>query len=45
MKTLMRSVLLLGLVTGLMTGCNTMAGLGKDIKTAGDKIEDAAKKK
>jgi predicted small secreted protein len=32
-------------VTGLMTGCNTMAGLGKDIKTAGDKIEDAAKKK
>ena len=34
--------LLLALV---LTGCNTMAGLGKDIKTAGDKIEDAAKKR
>jgi predicted small secreted protein len=41
----MSSVLLMSLMTGLLTGCNTMAGLGKDIKTAGDKIEDAAKKK
>jgi predicted small secreted protein len=28
----------------LMAGCNTMEGLGKDIKTAGDSLENAAKK-
>ena len=27
----------------LLAGCNTMAGAGKDIQKAGDKIEDAAK--
>jgi predicted small secreted protein len=32
-------------IAGLLAGCNTMAGLGKDVKTAGEKIEDAAKKK
>ena len=26
----------------LLAGCNTMAGAGKDIQKAGDKIEDAA---
>ena len=26
-----------------LSGCNTMEGLGKDIQSAGDKIEDAAK--
>lgn len=25
-----------------LTGCNTMEGLGKDIKKAGQKLEDAA---
>jgi predicted small secreted protein len=29
----------------LLAGCNTIEGLGKDISKAGDKIEDAAKKK
>jgi predicted small secreted protein len=28
-----------------LSACNTMEGLGKDISKAGDKIEDAAKKK
>ena len=28
----------------LLAGCNTMEGLGKDIKTAGDSLEHAAKK-
>ena len=28
----------------LLAGCNTMEGLGKDIKTAGDSLENAAKK-
>ena len=29
----------------LLAGCNTIQGMGKDIKTGGEKIEDAAKKK
>ena len=29
----------------LLTACNTMAGAGKDVQKAGEKIEDAAKKK
>ncbi len=28
-----------------LAGCNTIEGLGKDISKAGDKIEEAAKKK
>ena len=32
-------------VAALMTGCNTIAGMGKDISNAGDSIENAAKKK
>jgi predicted small secreted protein len=28
-----------------LAGCNTFQGIGKDIKTAGEKIEDAASKK
>lgn len=27
---------------GLLSGCNTVAGAGKDIQKAGDKIEDKA---
>ena len=39
--------LLLTLVAslGLLAGCNTIEGAGKDIQKAGEKIEDAAKKK
>jgi predicted small secreted protein len=29
----------------LLAGCNTLEGAGKDIQKAGEKIEDAAKKK
>jgi predicted small secreted protein len=28
-----------------MTGCNTVKGVGQDLQKAGEKIEDAAKKK
>jgi predicted small secreted protein len=35
--------LLLVSVLIMVTGCNTMRGLGKDIKKAGEKIEDAAR--
>jgi predicted small secreted protein len=40
MKTLV--TLIASLV--LLTACNTMEGLGKDIKTAGDSLENAARK-
>lgn len=33
-----------GLATTVMTGCNTMEGLGKDIKKLGQKIEGSADK-
>jgi predicted small secreted protein len=40
--------MLLALVTGLvgftLAGCNTMAGLGKDVERAGEKVQDAARK-
>jgi predicted small secreted protein len=29
----------------VLAGCNTIEGMGKDISKAGDKIEEAAKKK
>ncbi|WP_298834474.1 entericidin A/B family lipoprotein [uncultured Piscinibacter sp.] len=29
----------------LLAGCNTIEGMGKDIRTGGEKIEEAAKKK
>ena len=31
------------LVMLAVTGCNTMEGAGKDVKKAGEKVEDAAK--
>ena len=37
--TLMAS---LALISMALLGCNTMAGAGKDIQKAGDKIEDKA---
>ncbi len=29
----------------LLAGCNTVSGMGKDIKAAGEKIEEATSKK
>jgi len=43
MKTLITALAALAALF-LLAGCNTMEGLGKDIKTAGDSIENAAKK-
>jgi predicted small secreted protein len=39
------SLVLLALAALSATGCNTVAGVGKDIQKAGDTIEDAAKKR
>lgn len=39
---------LIGMVlagTFLVTGCNTVKGIGQDLQKAGEKIEDVAKKK
>ena len=44
MKNAFVAIALLSLVLGL-AGCNTIAGMGKDISKAGDTIENAAKKK
>jgi predicted small secreted protein len=35
-------LLLVVFCMALLTGCNTMQGLGKDIKSAGESLEDAA---
>lgn len=43
MKTLL-TLCALGLALALV-GCNTVKGLGQDLQKAGEKIEDAAKKK
>ena len=43
MKTLFTIALALSL--GILSGCNTIHGMGKDIQKAGETIEDAAKKK
>jgi entericidin B len=41
-----RTLVLLAVLLGILAaaGCNTMEGLGRDIETAGDKLENAAKK-
>jgi predicted small secreted protein len=44
MKKVISSLALLAVVA-VFAGCNTVAGVGKDIQKAGDVIEDAAKKK
>ena len=41
----MKRLLLIVAAFALLAACNTMQGLGKDIKKVGDKIEDAASKK
>lgn len=43
MKTT-RLILLLLAVAFALSACNTVQGMGKDIKKAGEKIEDTAKK-
>ncbi len=43
MKSL--STLLIGVAMLVLTGCNTVKGMGQDLQKAGSTIEDAAKKK
>ena len=41
----MKKFLMLAAALFVLAGCNTIDGLGKDIKKAGETIEDAATKK
>ncbi|HEV7913875.1 MAG TPA: entericidin A/B family lipoprotein [Albitalea sp.] len=41
----MKNLLLIAAALFVLAGCNTVDGIGKDIKKAGESIEDAAKKK
>jgi entericidin A len=39
------SLILATITAFALAGCNTMQGIGKDVQKAGEKIEDASKKK
>ena len=41
LQRIIATVLLLGML-GTITGCNTMAGVGRDIERGGEKIQDKA---
>ena len=44
-ETMFKKVMALMIVAVFAAGCNTIEGMGKDLSKAGDKIEEAAKKK
>jgi len=39
-----KHILALLVLAGVLTGCNTVQGAGKDIERGGQKIEDAAER-
>ena len=41
----MKKLIALCALLALLVGCNTIEGIGKDVKKAGGVVEDAAKKK
>ncbi|MGE8213183.1 MULTISPECIES: entericidin A/B family lipoprotein [unclassified Stenotrophomonas] len=43
MKRLVALMLLSLFSVAALSGCNTVAGAGKDVQKAGEKVEDAAK--
>ncbi|MFT3756527.1 MAG: entericidin A/B family lipoprotein [Pseudoxanthomonas sp.] len=44
MKRVISSAVLMLFLAMLVAGCNTMAGVGKDVQKAGEKVEDSADK-
>lgn len=42
MKRTIAALLLALFATGALSACNTMEGLGKDVKKLGEKVEDKA---
>ena len=45
MKRLSLSVSLWVFLVSVLSACNTVQGIGKDVKKAGEAVENAAKKK
>ena len=45
MKRMVRKLVMFSVLAGVLAGCNTMAGLGKDVGTLGNKIENKAEEK
>jgi predicted small secreted protein len=45
MSRILKKLVVLGMFAGFLAGCNTMAGLGKDVGKLGDKIENKAEEK
>ena len=45
MNGIVRKILALSVTAAFLAGCNTMAGLGKDVEKLGDKIENKAEQK
>ena len=43
MKRLLVLMMLAAFSTALLSGCNTIAGAGKDVQKAGEKVEGAAR--
>ena len=43
MKRLVAMMMLSLFSVAVLAGCNTVAGAGKDVQKAGEKVEDAAK--
>ena len=41
----MKTIAILLAAAFLLAGCNTVKGVGQDVQKAGEKIEDAGKKK
>ncbi|MGL4573882.1 MAG: entericidin A/B family lipoprotein [Burkholderiaceae bacterium] len=41
----MKKLALMLIALGVLTGCNTIAGMGQDVQKAGQTVEEAAKKK
>ncbi|HVZ46085.1 MAG TPA: entericidin A/B family lipoprotein [Ramlibacter sp.] len=41
----MKTIIALVAASFVLAGCNTVRGVGQDVQKAGEKIEDAAKKK
>jgi predicted small secreted protein len=44
MRKILTAALAFGFVLGL-AGCNTIAGIGKDVEKAGEVVQDAARKR
>ena len=42
MKRAVLSLVLCTLLTGMLSACHTMAGVGKDVKEVGEEVEETA---